>query len=466
MTANDYLVIAMFTTFITLLLSGVPVAYSLWGTGLLFTLVGWGSDLYLGTDTGLGFNFLGMGITRLYKVMSNWVLVALPMFILMGLMLERSGVAERLMRSAQELFGPVRGGLAVTTALIGVLLAASTGIVGASVVLLGMLSLPTMLEQGYQKELALGTIAGAGTLGILIPPSIMLVVMADQLVLSVGDLFLGAFFPGVILAVLYVVYIMLTAYLRPRTAPLAPDRRPVRLSMLWGLGRDILPPAILIVAVLGSIFIGLCTVTEASGVGCLAATLLTLFSGKLSYRVVKDVLVGTFNTSGYIFGILVGANVFALVLRGLGGDESVERMLTALPLGPVGLVFFLMFCVFILGFFLDWVEITLIILPLVAPVVSSLDIAVEGYGVVGNPKLVWFAILIAVTLQTSFLTPPVGFSLFYLKGICPSEINLGHLYRGVIPFIMLQIVAVLVVFWWPDLVTWLPGVAYQVKAGG
>ena len=402
-----------------------------------------------------------MAVRRIYNVMTNWVLVALPMFIFMGLMLESSGVAERLMRSAQDLFGRVRGGLAVTTALIGVLLAASTGIVGASVVLLGMLSLPTMLEQGYSKELGLGTIAGAGTLGILIPPSIMLVVMADQLALSVGDLFLGAFIPGLALAALYIIYILVFCHVRPSAAPLSPNRRNFNWRMLLRLVRDVLPPALLILAVLGSIFAGIATVTEASGVGALAAVLLTLATRRFNFKVLKQVLLGTFNTTGYIYGILIGANAFALVLRGLGGDETIEGMLTALPFGPNGVVFFLVFCVFLLGFFLDWVEITLIILPLVAPVVAGLDLDVPGYGVVDSPKQVWFAILLAITLQTSFLTPPVGFSLFYLKGICPPEVTLGHLYRGVIPFILLQISALLLIFFWPELVTWLPGVVYQ-----
>lgn len=461
MELTDYFVILMFASFICFLLLGVPIAYCLWGTAMIFSLVGWGSDIYLHTNTGLGYNFLGVAVRRIYNVMSNWVLVALPMFIFMGLMLERSGVAERLMRSAQELFGRVRGGLAVTTALIGVLLAASTGIVGASVVLLGMLSLPTMLEQGYSKELSLGTIAGAGTLGILIPPSIMLVMMADQLALSVGDLFLGAFIPGLALAVLYILYILVFSYLRPKAAPLAPERHPFSWRIVVRLARDVLPPAVLILAVLGSIFAGIATVTEASGVGAMAAVLLTLTSRRLNFGVLKQVLAGTFNTTGYIFGILIGANAFALVLRGLGGDEAIERMLTALPFGPLGVVFFLIICVFLLGFFLDWVEITLIILPLVAPVVAGLDLDVPGYGVVDDPKQVWFSILLAVTLQTSFLTPPVGFSLFYLKGICPPEVTLGHLYRGVIPFIILQMVALMLTFFWPELVTWLPGVAYQ-----
>jgi tripartite ATP-independent transporter DctM subunit len=460
METADYLVVCMFLTFIGLLLTGYPVAFCLAGTAVLFTGIGYLSDLYLGTLTGLDFNYFGIAVTRIYKYMSNWVLVSLPMFIYMGLMLDRSGIAEKLMASAQELFGKVRGGLAITVTLIGVLLAASTGIIGASVVLLGLLSVPAMLKQGYSKTLALGTVAGAGTLGILIPPSIMLVVMADQLGLSVGDLFLGAFFPGLILALMYIGYLLVYALLNPRAAPLPAQRRPVSWRTILDVFRSIIPPALLILAVLGSIFMGIATVTEASGVGALGATLLALINRKLNFKVLKEVLHATFNTNAYIFGILIGATCFALVLRGLGGDEFIERILTGLPFGPYGIIAFILFCVFLLGFFLDWVEITLIILPLIAPVISKLGIEIEGYGVVGSPDLVWFLILMAVTLQTSFLTPPVGFALFYLKGVAPPEIELADIYKGVIPFIVLQLVGLLVVGLWPWLVTWLPSVVY------
>jgi tripartite ATP-independent transporter DctM subunit len=460
METADFLVISMFIAFIAFLLTGYPVAFCLAGTAILFTGVGYLSDLYLGTVTGVDFNYFGIAVSRIYKTMSNWVLVSLPMFIYMGLMLDRSGIAEGLMKSAQELFGRVRGGLAITVTLIGVLLAASTGIIGASVVLLGLLSIPAMLNQGYSKTLALGTVAGAGTLGILIPPSIMLVVMADQLGLSVGDLFMGAVFPGLILACVYVLYLLIYCYMRPHAAPLSPDRRPVSWRTLLDVFKSIIPPALLITAVLGSIFMGIATVTEASGVGALGATLLALANRKLNFKVMKEVLYATFNTNAYIFGILIGATCFALVLRGLGGDELIERTLTGLPFGPYGIIGFILFCVFLLGFFLDWVEITLIILPLLAPVVGKLGIVINGYGVVENPELVWFLILMAVTLQTSFLTPPVGFALFYLKGVAPPEIELAHIYRGVIPFIILQLVGILVVGFWPQLVTWLPAVAY------
>jgi tripartite ATP-independent transporter DctM subunit len=460
MEVADYLVIAMFATFIGLLLTGYPVSFCLAGTSIIFTFVGYYSDQYLNTVTGIDFNYFGLVVTRIYSIMANWVLVSLPMFIFMGLMLDRSGIAEKLMMSAQDLFGKVRGGLAVTVTLIGVLLAASTGIIGASVVLLGLLSLPAMLKQGYKKTLALGTVAGAGTLGILIPPSIMLVVMADQLGLSVGDLFLGAVFPGLILASLYVVFLLVYCYAKPHTAPLSPDRKSISWRVFLDLFKHIIPPALLIIAVLGSIFAGIATVTEASGVGALLATILAISYRKFSIYVLKEVLYATYGTTAYIFGILIGATCFALVLRGLGGDEFIQRVLGGLPFGPYGIIAFILFCVFLLGFFLDWVEITLIILPLVAPVVTDLTININGYGVVDNPELVWFVLLIAVTLQTSFLTPPVGFALFYLKGVAPSGVELSDIYRGVIPFIILQLVGLLVVACWPELVTWLPAAVY------
>jgi tripartite ATP-independent transporter DctM subunit len=288
----------------------------------------------------------------------------------------------------------------------------------------------------------------------------MLVVMADQLGLSVGDLFMGAVFPGLILACVYVLYLLVYCYMRPHAAPLSPDRRPVSWRTLFDVLKSIIPPALLITAVLGSIFMGIATVTEASGVGALGATLLAWINRKLNVKVIKEVLYATFNTNAYIFGILIGATCFALVLRGLGGDELIERALTGLPFGPYGVIGFILFCVFLLGFFLDWVEITLIILPLLAPVIGKLGIAINGYGVVDNPELVWFLILMAVTLQTSFLTPPVGFALFYLKGVAPPGIELAHIYRGVIPFIILQLIGILIVGIWPQLVTWLPAVTY------
>jgi tripartite ATP-independent transporter DctM subunit len=458
MEVNDILVIAMFLTFIGLLFTGYPIAFVLGGVAMLFAGIAYLSDLYLGTITGIDFMYVGMVVNRIYKLMDNWVLVAVPMFIFMGLMLDRSGIAERMMTAMQEVFGKVRGGLAVTVTVIGIILAASTGIIGASVVLLGLLSVPAMLKQGYAKPLALGTVCGAGTLGILIPPSIMLVIMADQLGLSVGDLFMGAVFPGIILGSMYIAFILLYCFLKPKKAPLPDDRRPVQLRMIWEVFKTVLPTAGLILAVLGSIFAGITTPTEASGVGALGATLLAVWNKRFNYKVLKEVLYATFKTTAYIFGIFIGATCFALVLRGLGGDELIDKALTGLPLGPYGVMAVILGSVFLLGFFLDWIEITLIILPLLAPVVSGLGVEIPAK--IDNPELVWFAVLVAVSLQTSFLTPPVGFAIFYLKGIAPPEVVLLDIYKGVVPFIILQLIGLLIVALWPQLVVWLPSVAY------
>ncbi len=466
-TTEEKLVIAMFLTFIALLFTGFPVAWTLAGVGVAYCGMAYlfDNDLMLWTGlestlTGLDYLTLGAVVNRVYATMSNAVLVALPMFIFMGLMLDESGVAERLMSSMQRLFGTVRGGLAITVTMIGIILAASTGIIGASVVLLGVLSLPSMMEQKYAPTLAAGVVSASGTLGILIPPSIMLVIMADQMALSVGDLFMAAVFPGVIIGGLYLTYIFVIALIKRDVAPVpegakAPD---------WAAVKDVLiavlPTLALIFAVLGSIFAGLTTPTEASGVGALGATLLALGYRKLTFHKLINVLKATFNTTAYIFAIFLGATVFSYVLRELGGDELIEQMIHSAGFGPSGTILFILFIVFLLGFVLDWIEITLIVLPLMRPIVNALGIDIPGFGAIDEPALVWFVILVAVTLQTSFLTPPVGFALFYLKGVCPPEIKLGDIYRGIIPFVLLQLTGLAFVFLWPALATWLPSVAY------
>lgn len=460
MEINTILVIGMFVTFILLLFTGFPVAWVLGGVAILFAGIGYLSDTYFDSITGLDYSTLGLSVGRIFGVMDNWVLVALPMFIFMGLMLDKSGIAERMMDSMQRLFGNVRGGLAIAVTMIGVILAASTGIIGASVVLLGLMSLPIMMRQNYSKSLALGTVASAGCLGILIPPSIMLVIMGDQLGISVGDLFMGAVFPGLILGLLYISYIVLFGLFRPDDAPLSKEHGKTDWKVIGRVFIDILPPAILIFAVLGSIFAGIATVTEASGIGALGSIILAIVFKRFNFSVLKEVVINTFNTTAYIFAIFVGATVFALVLRELGGDELIESTLTGLPFGPYGVIAFILLVVFLLGFFLDWIEISLIILPLLGPVVSGLGLDIDGHGVVDNPELVWFALLVAVTLQTSFLTPPVGFALFYLKGVCPPDIKLTDIYKGVIPFIFLQLIGLALVAFFPSLVTWLPAVAY------
>ncbi|MGR3513638.1 MAG: TRAP transporter large permease subunit [Paracoccaceae bacterium] len=465
-TTEEMMVMGMFMTFIGLLFTGFPVAWTLAGTGMIFGTAAYlfDNDLMLWTGlestfTGLDYLTLGAVVNRVYATMSNAVLVALPMFIFMGLMLDESGVAERLMNAMTRLFGTVRGGLAITVTLIGIVLAASTGIVGASVVLLGVLSLPTMMQNKYSKTLATGTIAASGTLGILIPPSIMLVIMADQMALSVGDLFMAAMLPGVLLGTLYLGYIFIMAQLNREAAPVpegakAPDWDAVKDVMI-----AVLPPLGLILAVLGSIFAGITTPTEASGVGAIGATLLAILYRQLTWTKVWNVCKATFNTTAYIFAIFLGATVFSFVLRELGGDEFIEHLIGSTGLGASGTIIFILFICFLLGFFLDWIEITLIVLPLMGPIVMGLDLGIPGFGL-DEPALIWFVILVAVTLQTSFLTPPVGFSLFYLKGVCPPDVKLTDIYKGVAPFVLLQLLCLSLVFMWPALATWLPSAAY------
>ncbi|MCB1887824.1 MAG: TRAP transporter large permease subunit [Rhodocyclaceae bacterium] len=453
MEISTLFVIGMFATFGVLLFTGFPVAWVLAGTAVLWTFIGivaveqFGADLWF--DWG---SSIGLVPERLWALVQSETLVALPMFIFMGIMLDQSGVAERLMQNMVKLFGGVRGGYAVTVVVIGVILAATTGIIGASVVLLGMLSLPIMMKSGYSKELAVGTACASGTLGILIPPSIMLVLMADRLATpeaSVGDLFMGAFFPGTILGALYVTYVLALAYFRPNAAPVDPDREPVTWGVVWAVLKSVAPTAGLILAVLGSIFAGIATPTEASGVGAAGAMGLAAANKRLNLKVLRDSLRSTTTTASLNFAIFFGATAFSVVLRGLGGDEVIEGMLTGLPFGPDGILLVILLVVFLLGFFLDWIEITLIILPLVAPVVQSL-----GF------DLVWFTILFAVCLQTSFLTPPVGFALFYIKGVCPPDIKITHIYRGVMPFIALQLFGLAMFYKFPQIITWLPSVAY------
>jgi tripartite ATP-independent transporter DctM subunit len=419
------------------------------GLAILFTIISMLSDEYFDTFFGVDWQFASMVVYRLYGVMANWVLVALPMFIFMGIMLDKSGIAEDLMIDLSKLFGRTRGGLAISIVFIGVLLAASTGIIGAAVVLLTILGVPLMLKNDYSPDLACGVVCATGTLGILIPPSIMLVIMGDQVRISVGDLFMGAVFPGLLLGVLYTTFIIVYAWLKPSVAPLPKNVEPVSILIVIRVFKSIIPPAMLILAVLGSIFMGIATPTEASGVGALGAFLLAVSRGRLSFKDFKSVINKTTHTTSYIFALFVGATAFALILRGLGGDELIEGALSSLPFGPEGVVIVVLIIAFILGFFLDWIEITLIILPFLAPVMVKLDV-----------DLVWFIVLFAVVLQTSFITPPVGFALFYVKGVAPQGVTIKNIYRGIIPFVILQIFAVAIVFNIPEIVTWLPNVAY------
>lgn len=461
MTPNDILVILMLLTFVGLLFTGIPIAFVLGGVSVIFTLIGYLSDLYLGTATGLGFTTASMMVNRIYRVMDNWTLVCLPMFVYMGLMLDRSGLAEKMMNSMQDVFGKIHGGLAIAVCVIGILLAACTGIVGASVVLMALLALPAMLRQGYDRSVATGVVTASGTLGILIPPSIMLVMFGDQLAISVGDLFMGAMFPGLILGFLYITYILVMGLIQPDKMPLPSHVKPVTMGTLWRAVKVTLPTFGLIIAVLGSIFAGIATITEASGVGAMGATVVAYANKKLSGKILKEVAHLTFNTIGYIFTILIGAQCFALVLRLMGGDDLIQKGINAIPLGPQGVIAIILFGVFLMGFFLDWIEITFIVLPLMGPAIAGLDLPISGYGIVENPKLTWFCVLTAVALQTSFLTPPVGFSLFYLKGACPPEITLMDIYKGIVPFVILQLIGLVVTFLWPALSVWLPAMAYR-----
>ena len=452
---NLVFVIGMFAFFIGGLFTGYPLAFVLGGTAVIFALLGNVVECF-GIFVDVIFNWMRTVVSRTFgNVMANYGLVSLPMFVFMGHMLDRSGIALKLLRALQLVLARVPGGLAIAVCLIGIVLAASTGIIGASVVLLTTLALPTMLEEKYQKELSVGVIAASGTLGILIPPSIMLIVMGDQLNLSVGDLFLGALSPGLLLGILYLVYVIGTSAMRPHLAPPMSVER--RVAMVEGQGniwllllKALVPPVFLIFAVLGSIFFGIASPTEASGVGAMGATLLAIAFRKLNYRTLKEVLTATGSTTAFIFAAFIGATAFAVVLRGLGGDDVIHDLITGLPFERYGILAVLLAVIFMLGFFLDWVEIVLIILPLMAPVIPTLQF---------DP--VWFAILVAVCLQTSFLTPPVGFALFYLKAVAPPSIKTSHIYRGITMFVVLQMTGLLITVMFPELVLWLPAEAYK-----
>ncbi len=472
LTLNEIAVLGMFITFIWMLFRGIPVAMALVGVSLVFVVIAevfldpyrsFFRDIIEFDRTGINYQRLSALSARIFgSTVNNPVLVALPMFIFMGLMLDQSGVAQRMMQSMQKLFGGLRGGLSLTVLLIGIILAASTGVIGASVTLLGVMALPAMMQQNYSKPIATGTIASAGTLGILIPPSIMLVIMSDQLAISLGDLFMGALFPGLILGALYITFIVIYGLIRPDAMP-APEKTE---EVGWPVVKEVLlavvPPMLLILLVLGSIFAGIATPTEASGLGALGATALALANGRLSFKVLKEVSRSTLNTSGYIVGIFLAANFFAFILRRYGGDEIIEGMVLSVFEDPYMIVLFILFIVFLMGFLLDWIEITIIIMPLMLPIIQGLGLEADipSFGQVQEPVVTWFAILVAVTLQTSFLTPPVGFALFYLKGVCPPGVTIADIYKGVIPFVLLQLLGLFIVFEFPALVTWLPSVAY------
>jgi len=453
----EWIAVLMFATVIVVLLAGYPVAFSLGGTALGFALAG----VAFG---GFEAAFLGTMPNRLFGIMSNETLLAVPLFVFMGVTLERAKIAESLLDSLSGLFGGLRGGLGISVTVVGMLLAASTGIVGATVVTMGLLSLPTMLRRGYSPGIATGTICAAGTLGQIIPPSIVLVLLGDVLssaysqaqldqgifspdTVSVGDLFVGAAVPGLALVLLYVLYIAGVAIFNPPAMPAA-ERGPQPPRFLDLMGA-LLPPLLLILAVLGSIMAGFATPTEAAGVGAVGAVLLALLKRQFSVPKLREVMQSTIRISSMVFLILVGASVFSLVFRGYGGDALVQEFLTGLPGGAFGAVLIVMLLMFLLGFVLDFIEITFVVVPIVGPILLSMGL---------DP--VWLGVMIAINLQTSFLTPPFGFALFYLRGVAPESLRTGDIYRGVMPFVAIQLLALGLLAAFPELATWLPEVVY------
>ncbi len=526
MVIAELLDILMFATVCVVLLAGFPVAFTLAGVAVAFALLGYSLGVF-------DLSFLTALPQRIFGTMTNEVLIAVPLFVFMGVMLERSKVAEELLETMGQLFGTLRGGLGIAVSIVGALLAASTGIVGATVVTMGLLSLPTMLKRGYAPSLAAGSIAAAGTLGQIIPPSIVLVILGDQLssayqraqldmgifspdTVSVGDLFAGALLPGLMLVGLYIAYQILMAVVKPESSPAMPaeEGKPITVARLF---HALFPPIVLIVSVLGSILAGIATPTEAASVGAVGATLLAGFrlreerpaailvagvslvgvlvlTGLMDLRVarteipagdmagialaalfcaglafgllvalmrawragiLRSVLESTTQITSMVFIILVGAAAFSLVFRGLGGEEMVHQALSNLPGGTIGALIAVMGLMFVLGFFLDFLEIVFVVVPLVAPVLLQMEMP-DGSPV--SP--VWLGIMMAVNLQTSFLTPPFGFALFYLRGVAPPEVKTMDIYRGIVPFVLIQVVGLMVLWFLPAIATWLPTVVY------
>ncbi len=444
--------IAMFVVLGLLLFSGYPVALVLGGIGLGFGVVGYALGDFLPIE------FFNIAPRIWSGIAENLILTAVPMFILMGTALERSGLAEDLLRCLMLLLRRVPGALAFSVILVGTILAAMTGIIGASVVMISVMALPMMMARLYSPALATGTVAAASTLGILIPPSIMLVMMSDLMTVSVGTMFLAALFPGLLLSGLYMIHVIVTALLRPSLAPPSDDEAVTGAKELATLvARTFVPPVALIALVLGSIFAGWASPTEASGVGAAGALLFAWLKGRLSFRALQDIVESTALTSAMIFFIFMGATAFSYVFRSLGGDDVITDLVLSTGLDSWGILFVLMAVVFVLGFFLDWVEITLIVLPVFMPIVRLMDF---GSHVEGREIIYWFAILMAVNLQTSFLTPPFGFALFYMKGVAPAGITIRHIYRGIVPFVFLQIIGLALVAAFPQIALWLPRQLY------
>ncbi|WP_103018994.1 TRAP transporter large permease [Salinibacter altiplanensis] len=443
----DLLAPLMFAGALLLIFSGYPVAFSLGGTALVFMFIGEQAGL-------LSWGLLQAMPSRIFGVMSNFILLAVPFFIFMGTMLEKSRLAADLLTTIGQLFGGMRGGLAIAVVFVGALLAAATGVVGASVVAMGLISMPVMLRYGYSEELSSGVITAAGTLGQIIPPSIVLIVLADQLGISVGDLFIGALVPGVALASLYALYAGGVALLWPDVAPALPeetrDIAPMRL--LKRVLLVMLPPLVLILLVLGSIFAGVATPTEAGALGAVGAMALAAANGRLSMTALHETMDETLRLTSMVMFLLVGSTAFSLVFRGLGGDFWVEGLLTNLPGGVIGFLVVANLVIFLLGFFIDFFEIAFIIIPLLqAPAARLLP---PEFGATADAALVWFGVMVGMNLQTSFLTPPFGFALFYLRGVAPDEVNTTQIYRGAVPFIVIQVLGLVALMLFPEMVTW------------
>ena len=454
----EWIPLLMFVVVCLVLLSGYPVAFVLGGTALLFAAAGMATGTFSPAD-------LTFVPNRLFGIIDNATLMAVPLFVFMGVMLEKSRVAEKLLASMGQLFGGLPGGMGVAIILVGALLAASTGIVGATVVTMGLLSLPTMLRQGYQPQLSTGLICATGTLGQIIPPSIALVLLGDVLsnayqeaqlkqglwsldTVSVGDLFVGALIPGLILVGLYLLYVLVISWWKPHLAPAMPRDEANDIGC-GDILRGLLPPLLLIAAVLGSILTGKATPTEAAGVGAFGALLLAAFNRHLNLAIVGEVVRSTSRVTAMVFMILIGASLFSLVFRGFGGEDAVHSLFEAMPGGVIGATLMVMLLIFLLGFILDFIEITFVVVPIVGPVLLAMGL---------DP--VWLGVMLALNLQTSFLTPPFGFALFYLRGVAPAEVRTAQIYQGVVPFIVIQLVMLGILALFPQLATWLPAMLY------
>jgi tripartite ATP-independent transporter DctM subunit len=456
---GEILAALMFFGVIGMLMLGFPVAFTLSGTSLIFAIVGYNLGVFdFSNFSSLAGRYIGF--------MTNEVLVAVPLFIFMGVMLERSGIAEQLLLTMGKMFGNLRGGLGISVVLVGALLAASTGVVGATVVTMGLISLPAMLRAGYDPKLASGVICASGTLGQIIPPSTVLIFMADMLAginsqvqmskgnfapdpVSVGDLFAGAFLPGLMLVGFYLLFMVYKAIFDPKSCPATPYEKVDGSSLLKEVFTALIPPLLLIVTVLGSIIGGVATPTEAASVGAVGAMVLAALRWRLSYKVMREAMVSTATITAMIFIILFGASVFSIVFRQMGGDNLVHEFLSGLPGGAIGAMIVVMLIMFVLGFILDTFEIIFIVIPITAPILLALGL---------DP--IWVGVMVGVNLQTSFLTPPFGFALFYLRGVAPNSVSTGMIYKGALPFVVLQVLAIATLFIFPEIVTWLPKMIY------